>query len=360
MRVLHVIPGISGGGIERMLLSQYAEKGEFTTPDLLPISVSTPSQIADFETASFDVLSRTTLSNLAFFKLMRRLVSEKDYDLIHIHLGESSWKVLLCLIFNAQKTRLVIHSHNFFKGNVAVKVLVNRWLTRSFSHCFRKCYRVACSDEAGRWLFGGAYKFKIIRNQFEIERFRFNCEIRRRVREHLGISKKSSLFLQVGRLEPQKNPFMALDVFEMRRSSHDKLLYLGDGSLREGLAKEVTTRGLNTAVKLEGHVDDVAPFIMAADFVLAPSKYEGLGISAMEAYVSGVCLFLSDAFPKEVLELDSIYSISELCDESFSGKLTPRDNASRAIFSNAFADKVMNLGYLTGVNMLEVFYREIQ
>lgn len=67
-----------------------------------------------------------------------------------------------------------------------------------------------------------------------------------------------------------------------------RLILVGDGphsSLAEGMVGEM---GLSRKVAFVGVVDQVAPFLKAADLLLLPSQMESFGMVALEAMASGV------------------------------------------------------------------------
>ena len=94
--------------------------------------------------------------------------------------------------------------------------------------------------------------------------------------------------LFVGRLEEQKNP-LAL-VRALRDLPDMKLTIVGEGSLRNALAREARDLGVN--VTLLGRVDnrDLPELINRAQAFVLPSHYEGNPKSLIEAMACGVAV----------------------------------------------------------------------
>jgi glycosyltransferase involved in cell wall biosynthesis len=72
-----------------------------------------------------------------------------------------------------------------------------------------------------------------------------------------------------------------------------RLVLVGSGggqalSIEEDLRRQVRARGLEDRVVLTGRVDDVAPYLRAADLFVFPSVFEALGISLVEAAACGL------------------------------------------------------------------------
>ena len=102
-----------------------------------------------------------------------------------------------------------------------------------------------------------------------------------------------SLFLQfknkllvVSRLEPEKNPCAALRAFAASASKDACLILLGEGSERELLQNLARKLGVETRVFFEGYKDP-AVYYKLADLVLVTSKYEGYGMTIVEALATG-------------------------------------------------------------------------
>jgi glycosyltransferase involved in cell wall biosynthesis len=113
--------------------------------------------------------------------------------------------------------------------------------------------------------------------------------------------------LFVGRLEPQKNPLFAVAVVEaLLRSGHPATLRIvGDGSLGADLRREVTRRGVDGVVTYAGQRDDAAGEMEGADVLLAPSRYEGLPFTPLEALAAGLPVVASSIAPHAELAGDS-------------------------------------------------------
>jgi len=98
----------------------------------------------------------------------------------------------------------------------------------------------------------------------------------------------------VGRLEHQKGVDLLLDALARlddgaRRKVH--LTIVGDGGERVGL--EAMARGL--PVSFLGYQPDAARIIPAFDLLVVPSRFEGMGLVAVEAIRAGTPPLISDA-----------------------------------------------------------------
>jgi glycosyltransferase involved in cell wall biosynthesis len=100
--------------------------------------------------------------------------------------------------------------------------------------------------------------------------------------------------LWIGRLEPQKDPQLALKTIQpLGPSAH--LTMLGDGALRRNIERQVRIMGLEDRVKLMGYVPETESHLAAADALLITSRYEGGPAVAVEALGLGVPVVSTDS-----------------------------------------------------------------
>lgn len=75
----------------------------------------------------------------------------------------------------------------------------------------------ACSKNAGQWLFGkeisASNKVTVLNNAVDVEGFKFDSEIRNRIRDELKAENKLVLG-HVGRFNKQKNHDFLIDIFK--------------------------------------------------------------------------------------------------------------------------------------------------
>lgn len=195
----------------------------------------------------------------------------------------------------------VVHSHNTDVGEGArqLKRLFGRAASSVLIHT--ATHLVACSREAGVYLFGEA-PCTVVRNGIDADRFRFSPEGRHRVREELGIAPDAVLLGSIGRISPQKNPLFQVEVFaEYRRRFDQRAEYLMVG--KPDMADEVRARarslGVDDAVRVLGAVAGPAPYYSALDVMLVPSHYEGFGFALIEAQCAGLPVLSSDTLPPD-------------------------------------------------------------
>lgn len=243
---------------------------------------------------------------------IRQFLHSHQYDVIHVHSGSNSMLAMYArLAHKAGIPRIIVHSH--CTGQHGWKHSVSKALTAFSLHRYPSEY-CACSKEAGEWRFPADIcksRLIIINNGIDISRFRYNENLRDRMRSQLGLSDDTVLIGSVGRLTYQKNQAFLIDTLEYIKS-HNKhageyrLILVGEGEDRIILENKAKKSGLEQEVIFTGAVDDVTPYLQAMDVAAMPSRYEGLAIAAIEAQTAGLEIIVSDTIPQAAAVTDNV------------------------------------------------------
>jgi glycosyltransferase involved in cell wall biosynthesis len=113
-------------------------------------------------------------------------------------------------------------------------------------------------------------------------------------RRRFGIAEDGFTLVAVGRLAPQKNYPLMLEV--MNRLDSATLLIAGDGPLKGELEDTITRLGLSSKVRLLGAVGqaDIPGLLAAADLFVQTSTFEGQSNSVLEALYAGLPIVAHD------------------------------------------------------------------
>lgn len=110
------------------------------------------------------------------------------------------------------------------------------------------------------------------------------------VRASMGIPATAMVFLNVGRLDPQKGQRCLLQAFALTANEvpDSYLVIVGGGRLKNELEAESARLGIADRVRFMGIRRDVGAFLRAADVFVFPSVFEGLGLALAEAMCQGL------------------------------------------------------------------------
>jgi glycosyltransferase involved in cell wall biosynthesis len=136
--------------------------------------------------------------------------------------------------------------------------------------------------------------------------------VRSSTRAALGIEDTQFLMVGLGRLVPQKRPFVFLDVASKlyKRHPHTRFVWVGDGELSTEWKAAIVRAGLAEAVSRVGWKSAVRPYLVAADLLLHTADYEGLPFALIEAMSVGVPCAISRSVASELPFLNQQNALS--------------------------------------------------
>jgi glycosyltransferase involved in cell wall biosynthesis len=181
---------------------------------------------------------------------------------------------------------------------------------------------VACSsfvaDSASAHLGLPRARIRVIYNATDAEARRRRSEDAARLRRDHDIPAEAFVFLNVGRLSPQKGQAILLRAFAAtaRRDSH--LVLAGDGPLRAELVQLANDLGIAGQTRFLGIQQDIEPCLEMADVFVFPSLWEGLPVALIEAMAKALPVIASSAGP-----------MAEVVDDGYSGVLVPPADPDR-------------------------------
>lgn len=319
IRILHLTPP-GFGGIDSYIFGHYRHmdqqrfRFDFMTQNL---ELENAEQYQDFSYRVWTLPVTAAQDRSGFIKRVRKILQE-GYDVLHLHTSYWTGFLLEELAKEAGIPKVILHAHSTAvdENDPEKRLALSRRheeIKRAFSPDLATDYW-ACSWKAAGWLFDEQIpreKIRIMKNAIEVERFRFSRQKRKKLRQEFGIEEDTLVLGTAGRLSYQKNQAFLIDVFAdfHRRHPNSKLLLVGDGELRGTLKLQIAEKGLEKDVLMLGWRTNVEDYLQAMDVFLLPSRFEGLGIAAVEAAASGLPCLVSDQVPREVAFEENIRHI---------------------------------------------------
>ncbi len=238
-------------------------------------------------------------SPLGYLRAVDALLEENEYDCVYVNMLSAANILPVILAVRRGVRRIVAHAHatSTVKGFLrrALHTVNKRYLKRHVRD------KLACSADAGRWLFDGE-PVTVIPNAIDPALFAFSEEKRAKIRARHGIGGDAFVIGHVGRFAEEKNHGFLLDVFKAyaERDPSARLLLVGDGSHRPAIEERVKGLGLSEKVILAGTSQETEKYYSAFDCFLFPSTFEGFGMAALEAQAAGLPTLASDCLSREL------------------------------------------------------------
>lgn len=139
-----------------------------------------------------------------------------------------------------------------------------------------------------------SHRMKVIRNGVDVQAIIATPPVHR---ISIGAEASDFLFLSAGRLTEQKAPLDLLRAFaELPQTLRQRarLIYVGDGPLRNQLQTEIESAGLEYRVQLLGWREDLIGIMKAADRLVLASRWEGLPNVMLESAAAGLPVIAAD------------------------------------------------------------------
>ena len=322
-KVLFFADSLEVGGIQSILKKwAYEIRNNNIEPEFLTLDYGYISTIEqELIDNGFKIYKKVQLnfnSPIDFYKYGRFLndffKNNNNYLAVHIHSSSKNFQILKY----AKKygiNKRIIHSHstsfesnNFFKRLVG---FVFKYPMKKYATDF-----YACSKLSAKWLYGDKFvnnnKCKIINNAIDYEKFKYNNDVRNRIRKELDFNEKDIVLGNIGRLVSVKNQMFLIKVMNdlKKENSNYKLIIIGTGTLYESLMENIKKFNLENNIILLGERNDINDIFQAIDIFLLPSLYEGIPMVLIEAQASGTKCLVSDRVSKEAKITDDLQFVS--------------------------------------------------
>jgi glycosyltransferase involved in cell wall biosynthesis len=271
------------------------------------------------------------------FFLLKKIVKEKQIQLLQTHLPETNlWGLLLALTGQC-KVISTVHNNQFLSAKNGTKIgnIIKR---KAYQLMLRKSGAiVTVSEQVKHSLLQGlglqakqVEKVFVVNNGVHVPE-RLEYEKRREVRERFGVEKDQIWLVSAGRLTEAKNfQHLVAAVGTLARAGKNiKCLLAGDGHLRQDLEVQIRAESLTDIFTLAGNRNDLDQILLSADVLAMSSRWEGLPLVLLEGMAAGLPVvgtringFLDiithgrEGFLVEVDDVEGLADVmSRLCDD---------------------------------------------
>lgn len=324
--MLHLIPHLGTGGAQKVF-SQLSEglKDHFLM-DLYAFDASYPEIYAiDLQIESLDTKGGSSYIGKLWrlflrIKKLNKLKQKNNYNLTISHLEGADF---INVLTGADDKKIIV-LHGSKLADIKYKGLYH--IFRHYiliPYTVRKADKIVCvskgiSEEITAHYGAARKKLEIIYNFFDQEKIR---QMARMVIKEKELEIMMEAFLVVvncARLDIQKNQSALLDIMVLliRENPRIKLLFIGDGSLRDELIAYSRSLGLKTWTFSEstsfssdnnvfflGNRDNPFSIISRSKLSLLTSGWEGFPLSLVESMICGTPVISADCptGPREIL-----------------------------------------------------------
>lgn len=308
MKVLQIVGSMHPGGLENFVMNLYQkidkEKIQF---DFVVHARRENDYVDLIESMGGNVyllprLFRSPIKNLTG---IYKLVKENHYDIVVRHTANA---LITPQLFAARLAgaKTICHSHN---ETDAAKVV--HYLGRSMMRLAAD-RRLACSEKAGRWMFGHR-KYQVIHNAIDVEKFRYSSEKAESIRKEFGLD-DCRVYGHIANFREQKNHRYLIKIYAeiAKRDPNARFFCVGDGELRGQIETDIKQLGLEKKIILTGERKDSEDFMSCFDVLIFPSFFEGLPLTLIEAQAAGLPCLISDTITPDVIVTDGLVQMESI------------------------------------------------
>lgn len=320
VKVLQIVGGLRRAGVETWLL-HVARRTDRSA--IAMDFVVHGDEKGDYEEELRDLgfgIIRTPMPRpgAAYLRSLSAILARGRYDVVHSHLQHFSGITTLLASRYKVPTRIV-HSHlDIQPGLTSGRKAIYAW---AMQRVIRRLatHRIAASEQAAVALFGADWREQpnTAVLSYGIDLGPFLDPTDAGLRASLGLRPEGVVIGHIGRFVEQKNHelLLAIAAEVMDRNPGAQLLLVGEGPLRPQIEQACISLGIRDRTIFAGSRRDVPELLKAAvDVFVFPSRYEGLGLAAVEAQAAGVPCVIADVVPPEVEVLPELVHWQSLHD----------------------------------------------
>jgi glycosyltransferase involved in cell wall biosynthesis len=244
--------------------------------------------------AGYAITHRPLWKSPIYFWRLWEYLRAQQYDVIHVHCERASF--YFCLTARLAGVRTIVRTiHNVFQFSGNLRRL--RALQRAI---VRRCCGVQMIAVSGDVRRCEQERFRnpaqVVPNWYDSNTFLPAGEASRLgLRRALGISQDCLAVVSVGNCNAVKNHAVMIEALrEMDEQMAVRYLHVGAEDAQQSERQLAHRLGVAHRVEFLGSRSDVARILQAADVFVMPSKYEGVGIAAMEAMAVRLPVVLAD------------------------------------------------------------------
>lgn len=296
MKVLQVINNLKREGAQKMLLDIFSDK-TFANSQI-DIALIQPQnafveKIKGHKNINILVLGKKKY-DLRIFVRLYKLISVRNYDVIHSHLFPSNYYCGLMAFFLTRE-HFVTTEHS--TSNTRRKYFLFKIIE---SFVFKKYKVIIAISKATKLslekhLVCGNFSIQTINNGINFE------ELRTALKSALEpgfqfldkIGTNNNILIVIGRFSKLKNHTVVIEAMKLLETNYH-LVLVGDGETKSDLINKVQIYDLNDRVHFVGLQKNIGQFIKLADIAILPSLWEGFGLAAIETMFCETPTVVSD------------------------------------------------------------------
>jgi glycosyltransferase involved in cell wall biosynthesis len=289
VKVLQIINTLDTGGAEKLLLDivpKFNQAGVGVIMDVLVLEGMECyylNKLKEIKCCRIFALQSNSLYNpINIVKIIPYLFK---YNVVHVHLFPAQYWVAIAKILSFSKVTLVYTEHSTF--NRRRKFFFFKFLDKIIYNLYHKtiCISNGVNEQLLTYIGISRHKLITIENGIDLKQY-VDAKPYLKTEIHDSISHTDKLIVQVSKFRKEKDQITVINSMKYL-SENVKLIFVGEGELREDCQNLVDRLNLNNRIFFLGARNDVANILKTSDLSIISSHWEGFGLVAVEGMAVG-------------------------------------------------------------------------
>lgn len=298
-KIVHVIAGLGSGGAENMLyrLLKYSDKNKYYHEVISLIDEGVIGEKIKAEGIKVHSLKVNKKNLLKSLLISRKICKEFDVVNTWLYHGDFFGFLVSKLLLNKKLVWNIRHSNLDKEANKSstLKIVnLNSFLSR-YVDCITYNSNKAYENHNKVGYFNK--NSIVIPNGFELDKFKFDCESRSRIRKELELNEEKTI-ITVGRWNIQKDYYTLLKALnELKRQEvYFRMIMVGTklDILNKELKNLINEYNLSENIFLLGRRTDIPDLLSASDIFVSSSLGESFSNAIGEAMACGLPCVVTD------------------------------------------------------------------
>jgi glycosyltransferase involved in cell wall biosynthesis len=311
MKILHIIPTLSKGGAERLVLDIVKKLNSQNNIDarLVIFRDDIKYDVSEIKELITIVPSSVQLSFIKKWKInvsnLQECIDNFKPDIIHTHLFEAELVSRFCkypkaLWFSHVHDNLV-QFKNWSYSSISKTSITNWYEKQILFKQYKKnsgTYFIAISKHTESYIksIQSKYSVNLLHNAIDVKRFQKPTDHIKSIQNgglssvEVNHSPLTINLINIGSFVPKKNQTFLLDIIlELNKKSiQTSCFFLGDGPHKMEVMNKAKELGILDQCNFLGNVENVEEYLWQSDVYIHTATYEPLGLVLLEAMAAGL------------------------------------------------------------------------
>lgn len=284
MKILHILTSLELGGAEKLLLELIpAQKNLGLQVELLILDLRNEFFLEAYKKLGIKIISAKVNNKKSPKNIYEiyKIVKFGGYDIVHTHLIHSQiWTSFVSRILKNKIFITTEHSTSNRRRKYKIFKILDKFIYSSYKKVI--AISEATKDALINWIGISEKKVEVIFNGVSLKEYLEKPKME----NHKKI-------VMISRFHPAKDHLTVVKALKILPEEY-RLIFVGDGETRKIVEKEVENLKLKGRIKFLGFSKEISKILKNSDIAVQSSKFEGFGISALEAMASGTPVIVSD------------------------------------------------------------------